>query len=603
MLDHRVYRVAFLPALVVLMLAAFSLTDRPAPSTTRVAPDAFDAARALRTIEQFAASFPDRRPGTAGDLAMAQRLEERLAATGFAEQESIRTDTVSARTVAGRRDLRLVLAERQGLSSRRIVVLAHRDALAGAPDTTLSGSAVLIELARVLSDRDLRATVVLASVSGGTGGYAGARAAIERVRAPIDAVLVLGDLASERTRRPWVVPWAASGDPAPHGLRRTVEAAVRTEAGESPGSTRALAQWARRAAPVTVSEQGVVGAQGVPAVLLSATGELGPRPGDRLSQSRLRAFGRAALRAFSAIEGARPERGSADPAPAFEGGDGLVLRGRLMPDWAVRLSVLALLMPALLAGVDAFFRVRRRRAGAREWSIWAASLALPFLLAWAWLRLLGALGLGALPAPAPPGAVELGAAPALALGSVAVVLAAGFAGLRPMLLRATGTAGAAPAGAAPAVGLLTGLLALVVWVRNPYAAAVLLPAAHLWLLVPATQSRLRGVGAVVAVLGGLVAPLLLVAYFVVALELEVTEGLRLVFDLAAGGEAGLLDAVALSLVCGLAIAALLALRIRAAAPPAAERGGSQRRPPHSTRGPGSYAGPGSLGGTDSALRR
>lgn len=603
MLDHRVYRAAFLPALVVLMLAAFSLTDRPAPSTTRLAPDALDPVRMAELIDELAEAYPRRLPGSPADTALAARVARRFAATGFASGDSIRMETLSARTVAGRTELRVVLGERLGLSGRRIVVLAHRDALAGAPSTTLSGTAMLLELARILADRDLTWTVVLASVSGGTGGYAGARRAIELVGGPVDAVLVLGDLASERTRRPFVVPWSASGDPGPHALRRTVETAIGEEIGQDPGSVRPAAQWARRAVPVTVSEQGVVAAAGAPAVLVSATGELGPRRGDELSMARLRTFGRGVLRAYSAIEGARPARESASARRSFTGADGIVLRGRLLPEWAIRLSVLALLVPALFTALDAVFRVRRRGGG--PWWRWAATLALPFLLAWAWLRLLGITGaVQALPAPAPPGNIELGAGPAVALGSVGLVLLAGFAGARPWLLE---RAGARPhvAGAPGAtVALLTGALTLGVWFFNPYAAAVLLPAAHLWLLVPAPESRLRGMPAVVAVLGGLVMPAMLVAYFAVTLDLRLTEFLRLTFDLVAGGEAGLLDALSLSLLAGLSVGALLALRHRAtAAPEDSYRGGPGARSQPRIRGPLSYAGPGSLGGTGSALRR
>src|SRR5689334_19767916 len=41
-LDHRVYRAAFVPALVALFIVAFSLTDPAAPRTTFLAPDAFE---------------------------------------------------------------------------------------------------------------------------------------------------------------------------------------------------------------------------------------------------------------------------------------------------------------------------------------------------------------------------------------------------------------------------------------------------------------------------------------------------------------------------------------------------------------------------------
>src|SRR6476620_2344637 len=74
-LDVRVYRAAFLPALVALFVAAFSLADRPPPATTSQAADAFDGSRAYGTSEppqrnslrELARAFPGRTPGSPGD--------------------------------------------------------------------------------------------------------------------------------------------------------------------------------------------------------------------------------------------------------------------------------------------------------------------------------------------------------------------------------------------------------------------------------------------------------------------------------------------------------------------------------------------------------
>src|SRR5689334_24149828 len=85
-LDVRVYRAAFLPALVALFIAAFSLADRPAPATTPLAADAFSADRAfgpgpapaLDSLRELARAFPDRRPGSAGDRGLADRVAAAL---------------------------------------------------------------------------------------------------------------------------------------------------------------------------------------------------------------------------------------------------------------------------------------------------------------------------------------------------------------------------------------------------------------------------------------------------------------------------------------------------------------------------------------------
>src|SRR4051812_43317248 len=79
-LDPRVYRAAFVPALLAVFVVAFSLEGRPGPATTRLAADAFDGARAYggvnarNSLLELGASFPDRRPGSPGDAALADRV-------------------------------------------------------------------------------------------------------------------------------------------------------------------------------------------------------------------------------------------------------------------------------------------------------------------------------------------------------------------------------------------------------------------------------------------------------------------------------------------------------------------------------------------------
>ena len=609
MLDHRVYRAAFLPAIVAFFVVAFSLGDAPRPATTRVAPDAFDLDRVLGTgaepapdsLRGMARAFPRRRPLEAGGAGgpFAELVQRTLGDTGFGEVERFEFE---ADTIDGPTTLDTIVAERKGLVSRRVVVVAHRDARGTPAEAELSGTAVLFEIARVFADRDVTRSVVLASVTGGSGGYEGARALASRLT-NVEAVLVLGDLASARVRRPWVIPWTTAGRPAPHGLRRTVEAALFAETGAKTGTTRGVAQWARRVVPITVSEQGVLNEAGVPAVLLSATGEIGPPAGSKVSGERLEAFGRGALRAVTALDGAGVEINAAGeavaPPPPTKETPGVVTAGRLLPDWSVRLLVLTLLLPALLAALDAFFRVRRRRLPAGAWLGWAALWGLPFLLAWAWLRVLDLVGaVRALPAPAPPGAAPFDAGPALGVASAALIGLLAFLFLRPLAARLlVGRGDPASGGGAAGMGVLLALLALVTWAFNPYAGSVLLGAAHVWLLVSAPDAR-RPRGALAGALAaGLFLPALVVLYYGLALDLNLEEAGRLVFDLVAGGEVGFLDALAISLFLGAACALISILRAHTRAREAAPA------EPVRTRGPAGYAGPGSLGGTESALRR
>jgi hypothetical protein len=612
-LDVRVYRAAFLPALIAVFVAAFSLADRPVPTTTGLSAQAFDSGSAFgdgarprrNSLQELARTFPDRAAGSIGDA----RLADRVAATlGEQERSTSRPafDVTRSVTESGGADLETVVGVRPGLSGRRIVVIAARDAAGRPGRAELSATAALLELARIYRQRELRKTLVLVSTSGATTGFAGARAwAREAADAPggsaVDAVLVLGNMAGERIRKPWVVPWASDGSSAPLALQRTVESALRAEVSPNPGGARASGQWVRRALPLTLSGQGVVAAERLPAVAIGSTGELAPRAGGPVKRARLGSFGRGLLRAVTAID----EAGPVDPeraarAPAFASGpDGIVIMRNVLPDWAVRTLVGTLLLPALLAALDAWFRARRRHLPVGRWAGWIAAGAAAPLLAWLWLRLLGLTGALAVPAaPVEPDLYRFGTAGIVALVSTAIVAAVGWFGVRPLIVARLGKRGnAAAGGLAAAIGLVVNVVALIVWLFNPYAAALLLPAAHLWLLAAAPTSRLRGVWAALPVALGVTLPLLTLVHYLSALELNPLSFSWLLALATADGHisfgAALMVSLWLACLAGLLVVLRVRRKVEAAAEPERLR----------TRGPAGYAGPGSLGGTESALRR
>ena len=443
---------------------------------------------------------------------------------------------------------------------------------------------------------------MLVSTSGGSGGAAGARAwARAQDAGAIDGVLVLGDLASATWHKPWVVPWSNGRKEPPLGWQRTVEAAVRQEVGQDPGGSRATAQWARRALPLTVSEQGEVNREGLPGVLLQISGERGPAGDARVSRERYTEVGRGALRAVTALDEAG-RRAGGDTRPPFAGeSDGIVTMRNVLPGWSVRLLVLCLLLPALLAALDAFFRARRHHLHAGAWIAWALAAGVTVPLAWIWLRVLGITG--ALPAPRGPvlpSDLPLSAGQAATLASVVLALVGGVVATR-MLGRpgrvARGNPAAGAAGAA--VGAIVCGVALLVWVANPYAAALLVPAAHLWLFLGAPQTRMRGAWGWLALALGLLAPAFVLVAEMDALRIGPLGLARTWLVATAGGHVSAWAALALGALVG-ATATLVRIllarrRISAVSPPDGER--------LSTRGPVTYAGPGSLGGTESALRR
>ena len=612
MLDVRVYRAAFLPALIAVFVAAFSLADRPAPTTTGLSADAFDSGAAFgdgarpqrNSLNELARSFPGRAAGSDGDA----RLADRVAATfGVRERSSSRPafEVTRSTTEWDGEDLETVVGVRPGPSSRRIVVLASRDAAGRPGRAELSSTAALLELARIYRRRELRKTLVLVSTSGATTGFAGARewaraAADDQGASPVDAVLVLGDMAGKRIRKPWVVPWTSNGDAPPLALQRTVESALRAEVSPNPGGARASGQWIRRALPLTLSAQGAVAESGLPTVLLGSTGEIAARADEAVTRARLDSFGRGLLRTVTAID----ESGPLDPeraaraAPFSRGPDGIVTMRNVLPDWAVRLLVGTLLLPALLAALDGFFRARRRHLRVGRWAGWIAAAAVAPLLGFLWLRLLGLTVLSVPAAPVEPDLYPLETAGIVALASTAIVAAVGWFGVRPLIVARLAPGGSAAAGGlAAAVGLVVNAVAAAVWLFNPYAAALLLPAAHLWLLAAAPGSRLRGPWAALPVALGVALPLLAAAHYVSALDLNPLSFAWLLALATAGGHVSVGTALAVSLWLACLAGLLVVLRVRRKVEAEAE----PERP--RTRGPAGYAGPGSLGGTESALRR
>lgn len=590
MLDSRVYRAAFLPVLLGVILAAFALAERPRPIGTTLAPEAFDGRRAFATLRELAERHPDRRPGSAGDAALAEEVAAELQRAGF--------DPVQHRfdgeTADGGRTLTTVVGERPGRESRRIVILADRDAAARGAPGRLSGTAALVELVRLYRGRATRRTLTFVSTSGASGGLAGARRVLDQLGDPIDAVLVLGDMASRQLEPPLVVPWSDDGGMAPLRLRRTVEEAVRIETGADPGMPRALGQVARIAVPLTLAAQGPLNARGVPAVTLSASGERGADPSAAVSQARLESFGRAALRSISALDNG-PDI-VAEPRPY------LVVQRRLLPEWPVRLLAGLLLLPALVASVDGLARLRRRGAPVAPWLRWLLAAALPFLAAALLARLLGLVGL----LPSPPGLIDPEALPVQLPGliAVALVLLLGLVVRKPVAA-ALGAPRTVPEGDAPgpaaAIGVTLTALALAVWIANAYTALLLVPAVHLWLLAAVPEVRWPPVAGLLLAALGLLPLALVAAYYAAEVGLDPLELVWAGVVVVSSGYAGPLGVLAWSgiLACGLG-AAIVATRKRRS-----PRGGGAPGEPAdvSIRGPLSYAGPGSLGGTESALRR
>jgi hypothetical protein len=596
LLDPRLYRAALAPVLFALILAAFSLEDRPRPIRSTLAPDAFESRRAFRDLRDMVARFPNRRPGDSGDEGLARRVAQELRDAGLGggpRPFTVRTERLQGETIDGDRQLVNVIARRAGAAGRQIVVVAHRDAAKRGSIAELSGTAALVELGRVLAAANVRRTITLVSTSGGSGGAAGARALAGQLGGgSVDAVLVLGDMASAHVHKPWVVSYSNSGGVAPVRLTRTVQEAVASGAGSDAGGPRAVTQWARLAVPLTVGEQGELGRSGLPAVLLSANGERTPGADAKVSRGTLQRFGRAALRAIQALD-AGPDIGGG-PSPT------VITQRKVLPEWAVRLLVGALLLAPVLVAIDGFARLRRRREPIARGVVWVFASALPLVIALAFVVALAKTGLleASPPAPVPKGAIPFDGSAKVAMLSAVLVFVLCWLVARPLVVRLSG-ADMTPSvpGTAGAMVLALAVLAALMWLSNPYAAALMVPAAHAWLLLLAPGVRLRRGAAIAFFVIGLLPILGLVLADARSLGLGPVDGAWMAMLLVAGGHIGFWTWLLWSVFAAVAIGVgTIALR----RPPPVERPGA---PDVTVRGPLTYAGPGSLGGTESALRR
>jgi hypothetical protein len=262
----------------------------------------------------------------------------------------------------------------------------------------------------------------------------------------------------------------------------------------------------------------------------------------------------------------------------------------------VRLFTGALLLGVLVAAVDAFAALLRRREPIAVWLRWTLASALPFLLTALFAVALGATGLiGAAPgAPVAPRALPV-EPPALL--AALLVFALGWAWLRPAALRLLRAD--AVERSQPGAGIVLVLVAIaatgLLWVANPYAAALVVPALHIWLFALSPDLRMRRAARLAVVTLGAVPVAIVAVALSRALGLGLGDSAWELLLLAAGGHISLAGVLLWSIVAGCGVSALLVA--------AHARETDDDELPITVRGPRTYAGPGSLGGTESALRR
>jgi hypothetical protein len=151
-------------------------------------------------------------------------------------------------------------------------------------------------------------------------------------------------------------------------------------------------------------------------------------------------------------------------------------------------------------------------------------------------------------------------------------------------------------GVAVALVIVLWLVTLAIWVQNPFAAALLIPALHLWLWAIDPDLRIVLPARLGMLVLGLAPIVLVVVYYAGTLHFGVSQLIWSAALLIAGHAVSLVAALEWCVVLG-CLASATTLVLAAARRPNAQPAAI------TVRGPINYAGPGSLGGTKSALRR
>jgi hypothetical protein len=541
-IEPRIYRAAFVPALLAVVLTMFSFQSRPPALGQGLAADVlFDGNQAAELATRIAADAPDRRPGSRGDLATAQLVADTFEARGFGGAGA---RPVMQRFTHAGHDLVNVVGRRAGSSRQQIVIIAARDA-AKVPEApgSAADTAALMQLARVYQGRPSDKTLVLASVDGSNLGEVGARKLVDVLPAPdlVDAVLVISDLGSRSSDGPLLQAWSNDSSRAGIGLQRTAAESIREEVGDFGEGSGALGQLARLSFPIGIGSQGVLLEQGYDAVRISGSGELPPEGSglpETIDPDMLGSLGRATLRTVTAVDqGPRPEHGPTSYIQAVS---------QVLPGLVLSLLAGSLLLPVLVASVDAFARARRRHVDVLRWMRWLGAWVAPFLAALAVAQVLALAGAtpSPPPAPVPPDVLPLDGPALGVLAGVVVAMVLAFllgrwlaARPDPELMEELDL------GAGVALGLWIAAGSLLLWRVNPYAGLLVVPAAHLWMLLALTRPLPpRRARAVLIAIG--VAPALIVAvFYMFALSVDPLSGLWYLLMLVTGQSVGILTSL------------------------------------------------------------
>ena len=554
MVDPRIYRLAFAPALVALVILMFSVEPIPEPvqAPETFAAD-FDGRRAAATTRRIVQLAPEREPGSEGDAAVADMVAQRFSKVeaGKVSEQAFEGDFDGDDV-----DLRNVLLTLPGNSARTIVVVAPRDAARGSgAASSAAATGLLLEMADELGRTSHEKTIILLSADGMAEGAQGMREFIESFPTAnqIDGVVAIARPGAAEPASPHLLTWSEDARSTSAQLVESGELALTEETDREPQQGGFAGGLFRLALPAGLGPEAVAIAAGIDAIGVSGSGERGLAPEDddvaALSDDSMAEFGNTTLALVLALDGAD---GRLTHGPDVH----LTLAGNLIPGWALALLTLTLILPPVAASIDGMARAARRREPALGSLLWAVTRSLPFLAALLAAYLLALVGIAPDPGfPFDPGRYGFGWRSA----GVLVALLAVFATVAILMRALSRPARPLRETLATALGLVASLAVLAAWLINPYLALVCVPLAHVWLLGARPQTAASIAGTLV----GIVFALVPLAAALVHLAGRLGVGAELPWTLVllvTGGQLGFFTAILGCLLAG-SVLGLLALAV------------------------------------------
>jgi hypothetical protein len=470
-------------------LLAFLFSVSPTGSLQRPPLDpVFDTASAETLATELSTLFPARMPGTLGADDAALWYREKLSELGLLTTEDVWSgDLVDL----GEVQLRNLITVVPGRSEEAIVLVAHRDnAGVGARyGDNASGTAALIEIARgyapqqsALDPLPQRTLVLVSTDAGAYGGAGAARFAAESEHADnAIAAVVLDGLGGGG--RPRVAIAGGGPTSAPRALVGTAAARIEEQTRISPDTPSVLTQLVDLGIPYAAGEQAPFLEHGIAAVALTTTEPGDPEipagdPPGRLAVDRFGAFGRAAEALVASLD--------ASLGAPLQTRAALFLGDRAASGWAVRLTLIAAIVPFVLGVLDFLVRARRRRLPLRPaLRALRARLLVAFYggLVVAIAAIAGVFPTGeSYPLPLQTSIVEDAAISGLALATVAFV-SGWLVARRRLAAAAAATGDERLAGYATALALLA-TVAIAFALVKPFALVFVLPSLYAWLWLP-----------------------------------------------------------------------------------------------------------------------